>query len=186
MSRAASDVSGDWVAYKQPDGLWTVRNRQTGLRIAADLAEPDAKMIAKFPAMRKALENCLEFLEHSGNQRAVLSGKFSTPSGRYDWFQKVKTEARALLTAPVPAPLEKFRATVACPKATGPDSQCAADVLVTLLVERSHEEDGWQTDWTLEEWDASCGHPLIGEPEQDALYTQARAALALKDEALGR
>lgn len=75
---------------------------------------------------------------------------------------------------------QKFHVVVACPKATGPDTSCEEDVSVTLLVERSHEEDGWRTDWELAAWDASCGHELTGEPEQDALYTSAREMLRLE------
>jgi hypothetical protein len=44
-----------------------------------------------------AAREALEFLEHSGNQRAVLSGKFSTPSERFDWFNRVKAALRAAL-----------------------------------------------------------------------------------------
>ena len=36
--------------------------------------------------MREALRDCVDFLDHSGSQRSVLSGKFVTPSARYDWF----------------------------------------------------------------------------------------------------
>lgn len=46
------------------------------------------------------LREALEFLDHSGNQRAVLSGKFSTPSARHDWFNRVRARLRAALRAP--------------------------------------------------------------------------------------
>lgn len=56
MRQPAADVTGDWIAYKQPDGLWTVRNRQTGVRVAVDMAEPDARVCVQAQAMRTALE----------------------------------------------------------------------------------------------------------------------------------
>jgi hypothetical protein len=49
--------------------------------------------------MREALEGAAEFLKHSGNQRAVLSGKFTTPSARYAWFQRTKAKIAAALAA---------------------------------------------------------------------------------------
>lgn len=43
------------------------------------------------------LENVGQFLNHSGNQRAILSGKFVTPSARYDWFTEIKKEIAVYL-----------------------------------------------------------------------------------------
>ena len=55
MSQPA-DVSGQWSAYKEPDGLWTIRNRQTGMRVATDMAEPDALVCAQAERMRALLQ----------------------------------------------------------------------------------------------------------------------------------
>ena len=60
---------------------------------AARVAEERARVLDD-------LREALEFLDHSGNQRAVLSGKFSTPSARYNWFNRVRARLRAALRAP--------------------------------------------------------------------------------------
>lgn len=70
-----TDVAGQWVALKQAGGLWEVRNRQTGLRVAQDLAEPDAIVIAQAPAMLEAIKwyvADLDEFDESYGMRAIL------------------------------------------------------------------------------------------------------------------
>ena len=58
------------------------------------------RLEAREARLRDAMVDCREFLSHSGNQRAVLSGKFASPSARYEWFRRVKKAVDAALAEP--------------------------------------------------------------------------------------
>ena len=98
------------------------------LRENAELREErEARRAAesRAEAAREALTEAHEFLKHSGNQRAILSGKFTTPSARYDWFQRVKASVVAALAALAAEGERAKPATVKCEKC-GVVLRCAA------------------------------------------------------------
>lgn len=67
----------------------------------ADLRSEAERYAQRAREAEAALREASEFLDHSGNQRAILSGKFTTPSARYEWFMRVRDLCRrALATSP--------------------------------------------------------------------------------------
>lgn len=87
-------------------GIGTEWAETQGLREALFAADEEVERLRRAssgPDVRAApielaAREALEFLNHSGNQRPVLSGKFATPSARYDWFERVKDALRTALT----------------------------------------------------------------------------------------
>lgn len=90
------------------DNAW--RTEYEGLLMNASIAllaleSERSQLSAEVERKDAALREATDFLNHSGNQRAILSGKFTTPSARYDWFVRVRDGTRAAL-APLKPPVK--------------------------------------------------------------------------------
>ena len=66
---------------------------------ASSLSSPSP---AEIERMVEAVKDALDFLKHSGNQRAIVSRKFMKPSARFDWFERVISKLEAALSVAGP------------------------------------------------------------------------------------